>query len=84
MIIKSRQDSVKIQTLTSMWTVGVNPRRCDRIGRPSILGLIRWWKRQLSEGYRDPFLREGINVKVMSKERSARVKLSCVIGWAKT
>ena len=41
---------VKIQTLTPLWTGGVDAGKCDRIHETGILGSLRWWMEVLVRG----------------------------------
>ncbi|OYD86912.1 type III-B CRISPR module RAMP protein Cmr1 [Nostoc sp. 'Peltigera membranacea cyanobiont' 213] len=42
---------VKIQTLTPIWTGGIEAGKCDRIHETSILGSLRWWMEALVRGF---------------------------------
>lgn len=35
--------TIHLQTLTPIWTGGVNPREMDRLQETSIIGSLRWW-----------------------------------------
>lgn len=35
--------TLPLETITPIWTGGVNPRRCDRIHATGIIGSLRWW-----------------------------------------
>ncbi|GET42748.1 type III-B CRISPR module RAMP protein Cmr1 [Microseira wollei] len=41
---------VKINTLTPLWTGGVDAGKCDRIHETGILGSLRWWMEVLVRG----------------------------------
>ncbi|GCC10710.1 hypothetical protein IPdc08_00743 [archaeon] len=41
---------VKIETLTPLWTGGVD-RKCDRLHETGIIGSLRWWYEAVIRGY---------------------------------
>jgi CRISPR-associated protein Cmr1 len=41
---------VKIQTLTPIWTGGIEAGKCDRIHETGLLGSLRWWMEVLVRG----------------------------------
>lgn len=41
---------VKIQTLTPIWTGGIESGKCDRIHETGLLGSLRWWMEVLVRG----------------------------------
>jgi CRISPR-associated protein Cmr1 len=41
---------IKLQTLTPIWTGGIDAGKCDRIHETSILGSLRWWMEVLVRG----------------------------------
>ncbi|MCW6034755.1 type III-B CRISPR module RAMP protein Cmr1 [Spirulina subsalsa FACHB-351] len=41
---------IRIQTLTPLWTGGVDVGKCDRLHETGILGSLRWWMEALVRG----------------------------------
>jgi CRISPR-associated protein Cmr1 len=41
---------IKINTLTPLWTGGVDAGKCDRVHETGILGSLRWWMEVLVRG----------------------------------
>jgi CRISPR-associated protein Cmr1 len=41
---------IKLQTLTPIWTGGIDAGKCDRIHETGILGSLRWWIEVLARG----------------------------------
>ena len=81
---------IKIETLTPIWTGGVD-RNCDRIHETGIIGSLRWWYEAVARGL-DGYACDPVNdgcpkvIKENSKEISKRCD-SCELfgctGWSR-